>query len=163
MPTSPIRFSTRRASVARLYPVKSNARESFRWFRTSSRPAPSTTPSATFPLTARSSDRLGLDQSAEHIDALRHRVEVAPEPGRAHRPPARLCPSCHRLGQRNPVLERTERDPEGRLDIATLLVQEGLGAPGMTDPAAEPERLLILDLPQHTVAIRARPLGRPAG
>src|SRR3954454_8836901 len=152
MPTSPMRFSTRRARVARLYPVKSNARESLRWFSTSSRPAPSTTPSATFPLTACPSRRLGLDEPAEHVDARRHHVEIAPEPGRTHRPPAGLCPSGQCFGKRDPVLERTERDPEGRFDRAPLLVQEGLGAPGVTDPAAEPERLVVRDLPEHAVA-----------
>src|SRR4051794_18388757 len=39
MPRSAIRFWIRRVSVARLYPVKSNARLDLRWFRINSTPS----------------------------------------------------------------------------------------------------------------------------
>src|SRR5262245_47437807 len=102
-----MRFSTRRANVARLYPVKSNARVSFRWLRTSSSPSSLPTPSATFLPAGPLLEHLGLDETPQHLDAPHHQLHVAPEPVRAHRLAPRLRPPGHRLRQRHPILQRT--------------------------------------------------------
>jgi hypothetical protein len=62
----------------------------------------------------------------------------------------------HPLSERNGLLQRSQRGPERRFDLARLVGQEARVAVGVTDVAAEAEQPAFGDVPERPPALRAR-------
>src|SRR5436190_6951620 len=59
------------------------------------------------------------------------------------------------LGELRAFLQGAQRRPEGHLDRLALRLHRSFRGVGVTDPAAEPGELGVVDLPEHTPAFRA--------
>src|SRR5262245_61993892 len=57
--------------------------------------------------------------------------------------------------QGDALLEGTKGLPEGLLDALVLGLEQGLRGEGMAGPAPEAEQVALLDLPEHSPAVRA--------
>src|SRR5262249_41890726 len=134
----------------------------FRYSSTSSRPSAASSSGVvvTYALLDGFAD---TEQTAQHFDAGVQLVGISAEALGAHLSTSCFGPFRQGAAQLYAVLHRPEGHPQRVFYHRVLRLEKTFTRPRVADATTEPEDVGVVDLPQHSIAVRTRPLRRSSG